>query len=39
MSEAELARLSAEGAAMTLDEAVTYALGGRTADLDEQVRA
>jgi predicted ATPase/class 3 adenylate cyclase len=39
MSEAELARLSAEGAAMTLDEAVAYALGGRTADLDEQVRA
>ena len=39
MSEAELERLSAEGAALTLDEAVAYALGMDTADLSERVRA
>jgi len=37
MSEAELERLSALGAAMTLDEAVAYALGGVTADIDDGV--
>ena len=39
MSEAELERLSAEGAAMTLDEAVEFALGGSTADIDDGVTA
>jgi len=39
MSGAELERLSAQGAAMTLDEAVSYALGGVTADIDDGVTA
>jgi predicted ATPase/class 3 adenylate cyclase len=39
MSHADIERYGAEGAAMTLDEAVAYALGGTTADVDEQVRA
>ena len=39
MSAAELERLSALGAAMTLDEAVAYALGGVTADIDDGVTA
>jgi predicted ATPase len=39
MSKAELERLSAQGAAMTLDEAVSYALGGVTADIDDGVTA
>jgi tetratricopeptide (TPR) repeat protein len=39
MSMLELERLSAQGAAMTLDEAVAYALGGVTADIDDGVTA
>jgi predicted ATPase/class 3 adenylate cyclase len=39
MSETELERLGAEGAALTLDEAVAYALGGETADIDDGVTA
>jgi tetratricopeptide (TPR) repeat protein len=35
MSEAELARYGAEGAAMTLDEAIAYALEGRVESDDE----
>ncbi len=35
MSETELARYGAEGAAMTLDEAVAYALEGRLESVDE----
>jgi hypothetical protein len=37
MSGTELERLGAEGAALTLDEAVAYALGGDTADVDDGV--
>jgi predicted ATPase/class 3 adenylate cyclase len=39
MSEADVARFGAEGAAMTLDESVAYALGGLTADIDDGVTA
>ena len=35
MSEEDLARYGAEGAAMTLDEAVAYALGSVRATADE----
>jgi hypothetical protein len=35
MSADDLARFSAEGAAMTLDEAVAYALGVALADLGD----
>jgi hypothetical protein len=35
MSETELARYGAEGAAMTLDEAIDYALGGRLESVHE----
>ena len=39
LSAAELERLGAEGAAMTLDEAVAYALGTAATVVDDQVRA
>jgi len=39
MADVELERLGAQGAAMTLDEAVAFALGASTADIDDGVTA
>jgi predicted ATPase/class 3 adenylate cyclase len=39
MSQSDLERLGARGAAMTLDEAVAFALGGATADITDGVTA
>ena len=39
MADVELERLGAQGAAMTLDEAVAFALGASTADIEDGVTA
>jgi len=39
MSDEDLARYGAEGAAMTLDEAVDYALGGATTEVEHVAKA